>query len=355
MKPFKFKTKATVLRGVKEEAPKKKVNWDRIIYLLLFVIILLSILYYAISKSFYVNVFGQVHTEQFSVQFPEDISVFKYFVNEQDTVERGDTLFYYRLNMQDDEGSGGSAAAAAVVVSSSDWYLKERLQTQKKINLAYIDIEDLKNNIVRIKNQLEITKKEVYLDVYPQVELKKALLEIDKYYVDIDKKEQEIAYLKKYLSLLNYYEQLDRNKQPIVNNSGGDGEEILWNYYTSPVSGIVSKIFFDLEEVAYRKDIVMYLNDTDELFILAFLDQKDIKYFEEGEVLPIKFPDGVLSYGVLSNFYINTEEIPIEFMEAKSRNKRKVVVKLVPENDEELEEWRKFHLFEVHIQKSKFK
>jgi len=191
MKPFKFKTKATVLKGVKEEAPKRKTNWDRVIYMLLFLFIFLSVLYYAISKNFYVNVWGHVHTEQFSVQFPEDVSVYNYFVGEDDTVEKGDTLFYYRQNMQDDDNSGG-AAVAAVVTNSSDWYLKERLQTQKKISLDYIAIEDQKNNIARIKKEIEKTKKEVYLDVYPQAELKKVMLDMDKYYVEIDKLKQEM-------------------------------------------------------------------------------------------------------------------------------------------------------------------
>ncbi len=350
MKPFKFKTKATVLHGVKEEAPKRKVNWDRIIYLLLFVIILLSILYYAVSRSFYVNVYGQVHTEQFSVQFPEDVSILQYFVNENDTIEKGDTLFYYRLNLLDDDNSGNSAAA--VVVSSSDWYLKERIQTQKKINLAYIDIDDFKNNIFRIRKELEVTRKEVYLDVYPQTELKKDLLEIDKYYVMIDKVEHEIAYLKKYLSLLNYYEQLDKNNQPIIDT--GDGDALLWNYYTSPVSGIVGKIFKDANEVTYKKDLVMYLNNTDEMFIMAFLHQKDLKYFEINEKLSFRFPDGEMSTGIISAFYINTEEIPPEFLEGKSRNKRRVVAKLVPDNEEDANEWKKYHLFEIQIQKSKF-
>jgi len=354
MKPFKFKTKATVLHGVKEEAPKRKVNWDRIIYLLLFVIILLSILYYAISKSFYVNVYGQVYTEQFSVQFPEDISVFKYFVGETDTVEKGDTLFYYRMNMLDDDNSGNAAAAAAVLVNSSDWYLKERIQTQKKINLAFIDIEDANSNIERINKQLELTKKEVYLDVYPQVELKKIMLEKDKLYVDIDKLEKEIAYLKKYLSLLNYYEQEDiKSKQPIVNTSG-NGDVVLWNYYKSPVSGIVSKIFQDPEEVTYKKDLVMYLNDTEELYILAFIDQKDVDYFELDEELSFRFPDGQMGTGLVSEFYMNTETIPLEFLEVKKRNKRRVVMKIVPETKEDSDQWRKYHLFEVQIQKSKF-
>lgn len=349
MKPFKFKTKATVLKGVKEEPPKKRTNWDRIIYLILFAIIFISIVYYAISKSFYVNVSGHVYSEQFSVNFPEDVSVYQYFVNESDTIEKGDTLFYYRLNLLEDDGN---TAVAAVVSNNSDWYLKERLQTQKKISLDYIMIDDFQNNINRINAELEKTKKEVYLDVYPQVELKKALLEIQKFEVEIQKTEDEIAYLKKYLSLLNYYEQQAKLNEPLVN--AGDGDVVLWDYYRSPVDGIVAKIFNDPEEVSYKKDIVMYLNDFNKIFILGYVDQKDIDYFEKGEKVSINFANGLTSEGIIDYFYINTEELPLDFVEPKARYKRRVVVKIVPDSEDDANEWKKHHLYEVRITKTRY-
>jgi len=349
MKPFKFKTKATVLKGVKEEPPKRRTNWDRIIYLILFFVIFISILYYAISKSFYVNVSGHVYSEQFTVNFPEDISVNDYFVQESDTIEKGDTLFYYRLNLLEDDNSG--SAVAAVVTDKSDWYLKERLQTQKKISLSYITIDDLNNNINRINAELEKTKKEVYLDVYPQVELKKAMLEIQKLQVEIQKTEDEIAYLKKYLSLLNYYEHQEMN-QPVID--AGDGDVVLWGYYRSPVDGIVAKIFNEPEEVTYKKDPVMYLNDFSKIFILGYVDQKDIDHFEKGERVSINFANGTMSHGIINYFYINTEELPLDFVEPKARYKRRVVVKIVPENKEEASEWKKHHLYEVRITKTRY-
>jgi len=349
MKSFKFKTKATVLKGVKEEAPKKSVNWDRIIYLMLFVVILVSVFYYAFIKSFYVNAYGEIYTEQFSVQLPEDITVKKYFVSEEDTVKKGDTLFYYRMSLLDDDNS--SSAVAAVVSTSSYWYIRERIQTQKNINLGYIDIEQLNQSVKRIKNQLEMMRNEVYLDVYPKVELKKASLEIEKYYVDIDKKEQEIAYLKKYLSLLHYYEQQEKNRVPII-NTGND--VVLWNYYISPVDGLVSKIFSDTEEVSYKKDIVMYLNSTEELFVLAYVTQQDVKYFSLDEEIELFFPDNTTGIGVITHFYMNTEEMPVGISSPKLKNERRVVVRLTPTNQDEADKWGKFHLMEVKIRKSKF-
>lgn len=349
MKPFKFKTKATVLKGVKEEPPKRRTNWDRIVYLILFAIIFISIAYYAISKSLYVNVSGHVYSDQFTVSFPEDISVFDYFIEERDTIEKGDTLFYYRLNLLEDDDGG--SAVAAVVTDRSDWYLKERLQTQKKISLNYISIDDLNNNINRINSELEKTKKEVYLDVYPQVELKKAMLEIQKLQVEIQKTEDEIAYLKKYLSLLNYYEQQELN-QPVID--AGDGDVILWDYFRSPVDGIVDKIFSDEEEVTYKKDPVMYLNDFSQIFILGFIDQQDIDLFEIGETVTINFANGDIGQGIIDYFYINTEELPLDFVEPKARYKRRVVVKIIPKEGEEADEWKRHHLYEVRITKTRY-
>lgn len=350
MKPFKFKTKATVLKGVKEEPPKKRINWDRIIYLILFFIIILSILYYAISKNFYLTLQGHIHTEQFSVNFPEDISVFEYFENENDTIAIGDTLFYYRLNLL--ENDDANSVVAAIVTNNSDWYLKERLQTQKKINLCYIVIEDLNNNIDRVNKELEKTRKEVYLDVYPQAELKKSLLEIDKLKVEIAKTESEITYLKKYMSLLNYYEQLAISNQPVVN--AGDGDIVLWDYYKSPVDGIISKIFQDPEEVTYKKDVVMHINNFAKTFILGYIDQEDIDYFELGEKLTVNFVNGDVTEGIIDQFYINTEELPGDFIERTARYKRRVVVRIVPEDEEVANEWKKRHLYEVRISKARY-
>lgn len=348
MKPFKFKTKATVLKGVKEEAPKRKTNWDRIIYLIIFVIIFVSILYYAISRSFYVKISGHVHTEQFTVSFPEDVSVYNYFVNEQDTIDKGDTLFYYRLNLLEDQVISSSIKSS--VPNKADWYIKERLQTQKEISLNFITIADIKNQVNRIRQEYEKTKKEVYLDIYPQTVLKKYSEEIDRLEVQLDKKEQEIAYLKEYLTLLDYYQ--EQANKPIIENN--EGEVILWNYYRSPVDGIISKIYSDPEEVIYKKDVIMYIHDFEKVHILGFIEQGDIDQFKVGEELRINFPSGIVSTGVINKFYINTEEIPSDFIEPKGRYKRHVVVLILPKNEEVANEWIKHNLYEVQIKKFRY-
>jgi len=152
--------------------------------------------------------------------------------------------------------------------------------------------------------------------------------------------------------LLNYYEQQDINNQPVID--AGDGDVVLWGYYRSPLDGIVAKIFNDAEEVTYKKDVVMYLNDFSQVFILGFVDQKDIDYFDLGEKVSINFANGEVSEGLIDYFYINTEELPLDFMEPKARYKRRVVVKIVPENEEVADHWKRHHLFEVRITKTRY-
>jgi hypothetical protein len=356
MKPFKFKSKATVLRGVKEDSSPKRTNWDRVIYLILFLLIFVSLLFYTLQKNIFINVDGQIITERFTVNFPEDIIVERYFCEEGDTIERGDTLFYYKWNLDRDwDNNGGIAVAVAASTGSnnSDWYLKERIQTQKNISIKIIEIREVDDNVKRILSDLERLKKEVYLDVYPKLELEASNLKLKSYRVGRNKLEEEVRYLRKYLALLNAYE-IRANQSAVTAVGGGGGNVIKWAYYRSPVDGIVSKMNFPPLETSYEKDVVMYLSNTDEIFILAYIEQKDIGYFEEGEMLQLDFPDGSISEGMISTYFLNTEVLPLEFKKAKDRERRSVVAKIVPTSEEEKELWKKYYLYEVRISKTKF-
>lgn len=358
MKPFKFKSKATVLRGVREDKAPKRTNWDRVVYLILFLLIFVSLLFYTLQKNIFINVDGQIYSDRFTVNFPEDVIVERYFYNEGDTIEKGDTLFYYKYNLDRDWDSNGAGIALAMANTSStnnsDWYLKERIQTQKNISIKIIEIKEIDDNVRRILGDLERLKREVYLDVYPKLELEAAQLKLKSLQVDRDKLEEEVAYLKKYLALLNAWE-TESNQPGVVSFGGGDGGNVVkWAYFQSPVDGIVSKITTVAQETSYKKDVVMYLSNTDKLFIIAYIEQKDIGYFDVGETLQLDFPDGSISQGKIIQYYLNTEELPLEFKKAKDRDRRSVVAKIIPTKIEDQDHWKKYYQYEVRISKTKF-
>lgn len=355
MRPFQFKSKATVLRGVKEESAPRRTNWDRVIYLILFLLIFVSLLFYTLQKNVFINLDGQIFTERFTVNFPEDIIVQKYFYQEGDTVEIGDTLFYYKWNLNDFGSNGGGVSVAMTSGNGSnnyDWYLKERIQTQKEISLKLIDINEIDNNTARILSDIARLTKEVYLDVYPKLELEASRLKLKSLKVDRNKLVEEIRYLRKYLSLLNGYI-VDAKPVGIVASSSY-GANYKWSYYKSPVAGIISRISVPVLETSYKKDVVMYLSNTDKMFIYAFVEQKDIGYFEEGETLQLDFPDGTVSEGIIQAYNLNTEVLPLEFKKAKDRDRRSVVAKIVPTSEEEQAHWKIYYQYEVRISKTKF-
>ncbi|MFH1001503.1 MAG: HlyD family efflux transporter periplasmic adaptor subunit, partial [Bacteroidota bacterium] len=349
---------ATVLRGVREDKAPKRTNWDRVVYLILFLLIFVSLLFYTLQKNIFINVDGQIYSDRFTVNFPEDVIVERYFYNEGDTIEKGDTLFYYKYNLDRDWDSNGAGIALAMANTSSannsDWYLKERIQTQKNISIKIIEIKEIDDNVRRILGDLERLKKEVYLDVYPKLELEAAQLKLKSLQVDRDKLEEEVAYLKKYLALLNAWE-TESNQPGVVSIGGGDGGNVVkWAYFQSPVDGIVSKITTVAQETSYKKDVVMYLSNTDKLFIIAYIEQKDIGYFDVGETLQLDFPDGSISQGKIIQYYLNTEELPLEFKKAKDRDRRSVVAKIIPTKIEDQDHWKKYYQYEVRISKTKF-
>jgi len=362
MKPFQFKSKATVLRGVKEESAPKRTNWDRVIYLILFLLIFVSLLFYTLQKNVFINVDGQIFTERFTVNFPEDIIVQKYFYQEGDTIEIGDTLFYYKWNLNDYGSNGGGGGGVSVAMTSGngsnnyDWYLKERIQTQKEISIKLIEINEIDDNTARILSDIERLTKEVYLDVYPKLELEASRLKLKSLKVDRNKLVEEIKYLRKYLSLLNGYLVNAKPAGVVASSigSGGDGDNYKWSYYYSPVAGIISRISVPVLETSYKKDVVMYLSNTDKMFIYAFVEQKDIGYFEEGETLQLDFPDGTVSEGIIQAYNLNTEALPLEFIKAKDRDRRSVVAKIIPTSEEEQAHWKIYYQYEVRISKTKF-
>jgi multidrug resistance efflux pump len=315
-------------------------------------------LFYTLQKNIFINVDGQIYSDRFTVNFPEDVIVERYFYNEGDTIEKGDTLFYYKYNLDRDWDSNGAGIALAMANTSSannsDWYLKERIQTQKNISIKIIEIKEIDDNVRRILGDLERLKKEVYLDVYPKLELEAAQLKLKSLQVDRDKLEEEVAYLKKYLALLNAWE-TESNQPGVVSIGGGDGGNVVkWAYFQSPVDGIVSKITTVAQETSYKKDVVMYLSNTDKLFIIAYIEQKDIGYFDVGETLQLDFPDGSISQGKIIQYYLNTEELPLEFKKAKDRDRRSVVAKIIPTKIEDQDHWKKYYQYEVRISKTKF-
>lgn len=358
MKQFKFQNKASIITGIKEEKPRKKRNWDRLIYMSIFLLMISSLAIYIVQKNLYVYSLGEVITERFEVTQPTDVEVLNYFVSEGDLVAKGDTLFRYKSDFRDmdnDGGNGGFVFNNTLIDKPNEWIVKERMNTRKSISLKYIDIKDIDNNIAQTNADIERLKMEVHLDLISPAVLRQKRMEVEGLKVDRQRTVSELSYLQQYLRLLDNFEEEYKQYQTAKAGIGdGGSSEPLVNYYLSPVDGIITKIPKPVNEISFRQDVIMYISNLEQIYIRAFIEQPDLEYFAAGDEVKLRFLDGTKSKGRIKEFYINTESVPEPFRKIRGKDQRNVVAVVTPLNDDEKKTWKSYYQFTAQVYKTRF-
>jgi len=357
MKQFKFNNKPSLIVGIREGLPKKKRNIDRIIYLIIISVIFFSIITYIIQKNIYVYSYGEVITSRFEVNQPDDIIITQYYIDENSTVKIGDTLFSFKSNLNDDINTEDKQITfnGEIINNPNEWINKEKLNTEKLINLKNLDIKHINNTISLLNDNIETLKYEVMLDLKSPSILNEKRSEIERLKIDKQKNIIEISYLKKYLNQINIFDDsIQKQKQKQIQLSNFNNNKIILNYYTSPISGVITKITKPENEVSFRKDVIMYITNIDDIHIRGFIEQNDLEHFKIGDKVNLRFFDGTKSVGYIKDFYINTENVPIPFRKIRDKDQRNVVATILPTNNDEKKTWKSYYQFTVQMYKIKY-
>lgn len=305
MKSFRYNKNEKVIRGYKEEPlPKRRVNWDRIIYLIIFFIILASLIIYVFRRTYFVSSYGEVITSKFEVKFADDVKVVDYLVDENEEVKRGDTLMIVRPEISPKDTLG---LVSQENDANTDWIEKEKISTQKNISLKRIELQRTKEEVKEVQQQLHNQRNEVYLGLNTAGILAASENKVQSLEADEKMQQEEIRYLRTYYAkLLRMEREMSRvTRQVFV---------IPRNVpFISPIDGVVSQIFARKDEVNYRQEVAMDLINFKKVYIMAYLDQEYFQYFKVGDTVGVKFGNGMKSLGVISNIYMNTAELPSEF------------------------------------------
>ena len=365
MKKFKFKSQESIIKGIEEKPIKKGFNWDRVIYFSTLLIILLSFGTYFISKEVKISAESEIIMDKFNVTFTDDIIVTEYYIEEGDSVKPGDSLFSYRLDLEDGHGN-----TAAILENSNkreysreteSWLTREKLNTLKNIDLKKIELNDYTRKISTLEGDMDKIKKEVFLEIYPPSKLQNAEEDL----VDLQNKKQsvneEINYLKKYLNVtIQRLEEL-RSQVPSVNLGeingvlgSGDGLGTDEFIYYSPKEGMISQVYARSDEVCYKQNLVTDIIEFQGLHILAYFKQEDLKFVGTGDIVDIKFPDGSKSKGIVDKLYIKTTNLPDRLFDQGSKVERRIRAVVVPLNVEDSAKWYEFYKINVVVSKPKY-
>ncbi|MBK9478081.1 MAG: hypothetical protein IPP56_08175 [Bacteroidetes bacterium] len=346
MKNSNFKRKPSTVRILKEEKKKKKINWDKIIYLTILVFVVGSLSMFVFNRLYYVNGSGQVLFQKLDIRFVSDVQIVKINVHEGDSVSVGDSLFTY---VDQNNASGHLIQSRRTELGANSQYAmeKERLETQQKIELKRIQTQEAQTMLDHYTEQLNQLKKQVYLDVVSVDKLTPYIKNINELKAQIASSQREIQTLQSSLYHLNKFAAGSDSTR--LNDSIHNSNQPIEIVQYSPIHGTISQIFKEEYEVSLKTDIIMTLRKTSNPFIKAYFDQEYIKYLHEGTKVEIKFPDGKSSTGLIKRLYFDTYELPDELKNKTEPLQRSLTCDIMPADPIEAEKWKGFQKMDVEV------
>ena len=349
MKNIYFKKSDSILRKINEEKKKEKykpINWDRIIYFCLLIIILFFSAKFLFFKLYYVKADGHVLYKNINIQNLKDCRILNFSVEEGDSVKKGDTLFLY-LNQDESNISVGISSGT----KNQAWIDREIIDLEKNIYLNANEIKQLKQLEISYGTDLNKAREEVMLDALP----KSTYLSIENKLTQL---QSDLQLLKNKNAIL--YGTLNKVKtqmMPSPNISVDFGQSVDQsniNAFLSPMDGTVTQLFKENLEVALKSEIIMYIHQHENVFIKAFFEQEDLNHLKEQDMVEIVFPDGTESTGKIGKFYFSTYKLPEEFQKKYEPTTRSLSVDIIPINKNELLKWRTYYKMGVIIKKKRY-
>jgi multidrug resistance efflux pump len=346
MKNIYFKRTDSVFRSIQEEKivkPKRRINWDRLVYIVLLCTFLFFTGRYAFYKIYYIKADGQVMFQNVDIQNIEDCRIYNFRVKEGQQVKKGDTLFYFA-----DKKYEKSASSLNV---NTNWEEKELILIEEEISVLGKEETLLRKKLRKTKKELNKVRQEVLLDILPKA--------------SYNQKEDELNLIADDLELTSHkIKSLGEKRQKVmeslrlkkIQDAALKQHELAFGPmpYLSPIEGMVSKIFKEDSEIAVASEVIMYVQQKDNIFIKAFFEQADLKYLQNRNTVELEFPDGTISRGRINRFYYSTYTLPEEFQKKYEPTTRSLAVDIVPYSEEEFKKWKKYYKLSVIVRKSRF-
>lgn len=364
MKNINFKRSESVLKGleIRAEVNKRgKINWDRIIYFGLLIIILFLFFRYLVNEIFFLEGDGQVRFENISIRNTDDCRIVKIYFREGDDVKIGDSLFSYIIDDEDyaveDVSVYGASGISKKSISQGDvsWSEKEVFKVREQIKVNNFLIAEK----VKLKNiytaELERIRNEVMLDALPRNKLDDQLSKINQLNFDIQSLTGKTSMLS---ASLNQLEGMKRDLSSVVADSGqgsvGQSNNSRQKVFYSPITGVVTTIMKNEFEVALKTEEIMSIHKPENISIRGFFDQEDLASIKIGDRVDLRFPDGSVGRGIIKRLYFATYKLPEEFQKKYEPTTRSLAVDIYAETIKDLKRWKTFWKMQVKITKKKY-
>ncbi len=364
MKNISFKRKESVIRGSEVEQRKKKsqFNWDRLIYFILLFLLVFFLARYIVNNYLYVEANGQIFFDSIDIRNTDDCRVIKFFKEEGDSVEIGDSLFSFLPD--EPEGSFNAYGTYEYAMTQKkegdvSWAEREIFKALEEVKYNKHLISEKQKLIAGLESELERIRNEVMLDVLPRYKL-------DEQQAKITQLKYEISNLDANNRLLNasigQLQKMKRNLGAKGNASGNNNGNGIGGFgsgnpdriFYSPLEGTITNILKNEYEVALKEEVIITIHRPDNVYIKGFFKQSDLKFLHVNDTVDLDFPDGSVGKGYIKRFYFATYQLPDEFQKKYEPTTRSLSADIFPINSKELASWKKYWKMGVVIRKFKY-
>jgi len=313
-----------------EEQPlaRKRVNWDRIVYLVVLLILVGSLVLYLLDKYIYLSVSGQVVYKSHLVYLPNDSRIYDIYFEEDEMVEEGDTLFSYRAEINRTDNALFNSIQSAEAS-------KERDLSDARRNLLVKQTEYNENLklIASYQKKIEEIELMVLLDANSSERINSYQIEIDKLKSKNEVILAEIRYWQ------NYIANAPRRTSSYQNNLNARISDLnQFKVYISTVTGKIDRINYEVDELVYKGQQILDIVE-DEIYAICYLREDDFGLLLEGDMVDVKFANGQKDKGVVKLIFANLENIPSRYLRIVSAPNDYMLVVIEPLDETGLEKW----------------
>ncbi|MBO6524244.1 MAG: HlyD family efflux transporter periplasmic adaptor subunit [Balneolaceae bacterium] len=344
MEQFSFKQGNATIRHLKEpEKKKKKLNTDRVLFILLLVIIALYGSFKLYKGIAVIEIDGMVTMDKLEVHFTDDIRLNGLQIEEGASIQKGDTLFSYTNQYFENDG-----ATYANIIANRERVNREIFGLTRQLNEKRTERSILEERLETQRFELEKIRELITLAAITRNSFDDQQRAIGTTEDDLELVKEEIRFLIRHIDQLS---QLKKDYSSSAWTGGGGSQRKL---YVAPTDGLIGRISVKENEVCYKGDEVMTIHQPQDLRIQAYFNQKEADKVEIGRIVSIEFPDGTKQKGVIKKYYVSTYELPDEFQKKYEPTERSILVDISPLNEDDLEGWKQFYKMSVKVSIGRF-
>ncbi|KYG77268.1 MULTISPECIES: HlyD family efflux transporter periplasmic adaptor subunit [Roseivirga] len=343
MRKIDFNKKEKYIAQEEEPIRKKRINWDRLVYLAILFFVLGSLVFYLIRNFYFVTAPGQVVKESYVVLFPYDIRLDDVFVKEDQEVKAGQPLLTFERDFRIADNTLANSTR-----SIDEWITRERFTANRNIQVKTIEIAENEKRKEIIRGKIEQLELMVILDVSNASRIDSHESELIRLEAENNVLREEIKYWRGYLAQLPQYRQ--EYQSSLLEQMGQSGG---LTSFKAPISGVIANINYRKYDLVYKGETILNI-ELDETYIRAYIPQKEYGSIFEGDLVTIVFPDRTKGKGVIEKIYSGLEKLPPEYQDDTRASVRSLLAIVRPLDNEQEKKWKVNDKLNVEIRKRRF-